>query len=233
MPSLINGDALRLRQVLLNLIGNAIKFTLHGEVVVTVHMEPTSGLEPVASMLHFAIRDTGIGIAPGARDKLFHAFEQADSSTTRQFGGTGLGLAISRRIVTLMGGGIWLESAEGVGSVFHFTVKFNKVVPVPAAPSGVADAEDLRGLPVLIIDDNASNRTILRRIAERWLMLPEEAASGADGLRKNGGGLGVRHAVPSGSARSKDARDGRLRSDPQGASGNKAEGCGHHDAHVR
>ena len=180
-PFQINGDALRVRQVLLNLVGNALKFTPRGEVVVTVNMEPTDDQEP---MLHFAVRDTGIGIASEVRDRLFNAFEQADSSTTRQFGGTGLGLAISRQIVALMGGEIWLESTPGVGSVFHFTFKFSEVPQNSSTPIDLAELEDLRGLPVLIIDDNASNRIILRKITERWHMLPSEAATGAEGLKQ-------------------------------------------------
>jgi signal transduction histidine kinase/CheY-like chemotaxis protein/HPt (histidine-containing phosphotransfer) domain-containing protein len=192
VPFVLIGDSLRLRQVLLNLVGNAVKFTHQGEVVVGVNMEPTgdTGNEPTtdngdtAPMLHFTVRDTGIGIAPEVQAKLFHAFEQGDSSTTRQFGGTGLGLAISKQIVELMGGEIWLESKPGVGSVFHFTTKFGKVANTGGSPIELAALEDLRGMPVLIVDDNASNRCILRKLTERWQMQPEEAASGAEGLKK-------------------------------------------------
>ena len=208
VPSAVVGDGLRVRQVLLNLVGNAVKFTRHGEVVVGVNLEPTgdTGNDPTGdtgnkptggtgnnptgdtpdqdSMLHFTVRDTGIGIAPEAQAKLFHAFEQGDSSTTRQFGGTGLGLAISKQIVELMGGEIWLESNPGVGSVFHFTIRFGRVVKAAGSPIELAALEDLRGLSVLIIDDNASNRYILRKVTERWQMQPEEASSGAEGLKK-------------------------------------------------
>ena len=181
VPAEIAGDSLRLRQVLLNLVGNAIKFTQHGEVVVSVNLEPTSNQD---AMLHFSVRDTGIGIPPEVQAKLFVAFEQGDSSMTRRFGGTGLGLAISKQIVTLMGGEIWLESKPGVGSVFHFTVKFGRVAEAGESRNELADLEDLRGLPVLIIDDNPTNRCILRKVTERWQMLPEEAASGAEGCKK-------------------------------------------------
>jgi signal transduction histidine kinase/DNA-binding response OmpR family regulator len=192
VPSAVVGDGLRVRQVLLNLVGNAVKFTRQGEVVVGVNLEPTgdTGNKPAGDtahegpMLHFTVRDTGIGIAPGAQAKLFHAFEQGDSSTTRQFGGTGLGLAISKQIVELMGGEIWLESNPGVGSVFHFTTRFGRVAKAGGSPIELAALEDLRGLPVLIVDDNASNRYILRKITERWQMQPEEASSGAEGLEK-------------------------------------------------
>jgi signal transduction histidine kinase/CheY-like chemotaxis protein/HPt (histidine-containing phosphotransfer) domain-containing protein len=190
VPSAIVGDSLRVRQVLLNLAGNAVKFTRQGEVVVGVNLEPTgdTGNDPTRDtgdpMLHFTVRDTGIGIAPEAQAKLFRAFEQGDSSTTRQFGGTGLGLAISKQIVELMGGEIWLESKPGVGSVFHFTTKFGRVAKAGGSPIELAALEDLRGLPVLIVDDNASNRYILRKITERWQMQPEEASSGTEGLKK-------------------------------------------------
>ena len=180
VPLEIVGDHQRLRQVLLNLVGNAIKFTKQGEVVVSTGLEPSGDTDP---MLHFAIRDTGIGIPPEIQAKLFHAFEQGDSSTTRQFGGTGLGLAISKQIVALMGGKIWLESTPGVGSVFHFTMNFGRVAEAGRSPEPAA-VEDLRGLRLLIIDDNATNRCILRKVTERWQMQPEEADSGEAGLEK-------------------------------------------------
>ena len=201
VPPAIVGDGLRVRQVLLNLVGNAVKFTPKGEVVVGVNLEPTTGdigNQPIGDngnqpaggtgnqdpMLHFTVRDTGIGIAPEVQPKLFHAFEQGDSSTTRQFGGSGLGLAISKQIVELMGGEIWLESNPGVGSVFHFTIKFARAAKAGGSSPELAALEDLRGLPVLIVDDNASNRCILRKMTERWLMRPEEASCGAEGLKK-------------------------------------------------
>jgi signal transduction histidine kinase/CheY-like chemotaxis protein/HPt (histidine-containing phosphotransfer) domain-containing protein len=184
MPFTIVADGPRVRQVLLNLVGNAVKFTSKGEVVVGVNLEPTRDNGDSDPMLHFSVRDTGIGISPEAQAKLFRAFEQGDSSTTRQFGGTGLGLAISKQIVELMGGEIWLESTIGAGSVFHFTAKFDRVAKAAGSPIELAALEDLRGLPVLIVDDNTSNRCILRKLTERWQMQPEEASSGAEGLKK-------------------------------------------------
>jgi signal transduction histidine kinase/CheY-like chemotaxis protein len=185
VPLEIVGDSLRLRQVLLNLVGNAIKFTMQGEVVVTVSNEPAADKEP---MLRFSVRDTGIGIPPQVQGRLFQAFEQADSSTTRRFGGTGLGLAICKQIVALMGGVVWLESTPGKGSVFHFTVKFGRVDDAATSSIDLAgprnlEGLDLQGIPVLIIDDNATNRGILRKITERWQMRPVEAASGSEGLK--------------------------------------------------
>jgi len=181
VPLEIVGDSLRLRQVLLNLVGNAIKFTEQGEVVVNVSLEPSGPGDP---LLHFAIRDTGMGIPPEIQGKLFHAFEQGDSSTTRQFGGTGLGLAISKQIVELMGGGVWLESTPKVGSVFHFTISFGTVAAAGAGRIAPAALKELRGLSLLIIDDNATNRCVLGKITKRWQMQPEEAASGLEGLQK-------------------------------------------------
>jgi PAS domain S-box-containing protein len=153
------GDPGRLRQVLVNLVGNALKFTPAGEVVVTVRMasEAADGVE-----LHFAVRDTGIGIAPVKQQAIFQAFTQADSSMTRRYGGTGLGLAISRRLVELMGGRIWVESEEGQGSTFHFTVRFGVAAVQP--PPASADLARLRGHRVLVVDDNATNRRILEEV---------------------------------------------------------------------
>ena len=192
VPSEILGDRLRLRQVLLNLVGNAVKFTHEGDVIVAINVEPTEGSE-AEPMLHFSVRDTGIGIAPELKDKLFNAFEQGESSTTRQFGGTGLGLAISKQIVTLLGGEIWLESAPGSGSVFHFTMRAGRPPLAANHPVELATLADLQGLPVLIIDDNASNRMILRKLTESWHMQPEEAASGLEGLQKLEASLASNH----------------------------------------
>jgi len=176
IPDVLSGDAGRLQQVLNNLVGNAVKFTEHGEVVVDVHRE-TSRDDAVT--IHYTVRDTGIGIPPGKLVKMFEAFEQADPSTTRRFGGTGLGLAISSRLVEMMGGNLWAESKEGSGSTFHFTARFT--VPhrqPPATPP--ADMEAIRGADVLIVDDNATNRKLLHDLLERWGMRPVEA----DGARQ-------------------------------------------------
>ena len=180
VPADVIGDPVRLRQVLVNLAGNAIKFTEKGEVVVNVYLTERAGNELT---LHFTVRDTGIGIAPEKQVKIFQAFEQADSSTTRNYGGSGLGLAISKRIVQLMGGEIWLESVPGVGSSFHFTIGLTLSAAPPEAVTPLS-LEDLRGLRVLIIDDNATNRRILLELLRHWNMLPEGAESGMAGLSK-------------------------------------------------
>jgi two-component system, sensor histidine kinase and response regulator len=189
-PRELIGDATRLRQVLLNLIGNAIKFTQTGEVVVDVRTEERFGTE---LKLHFSVRDTGIGVSPEKQAMIFDAFEQADTSTTRKYGGTGLGLAISKRIVNIMGGEIWLESEAGAGSTFHFTAKF---VPTEASASVVpASLEDLDGTRVLVIDDNATNRWILVKMLRHWKMEPEEADSGPAGLMKLEQALGAENPI--------------------------------------
>ncbi len=179
VPLVLIGDPGRLRQILMNLTGNAIKFTERGEVVVAVSMEEQReelGTESV--LLHFAVRDTGIGIPADRQEKVFEAFSQADSSTTRKYGGTGLGLSISTRLVSLMGGRIWIESAEGKGSTFHFTARFG--LGTPAAPA--RPEIDLTGMPVLVVDDNATNRRILQETLTRWGMVPTMAEGGREAL---------------------------------------------------
>ena len=173
LPVQMVGDAARLRQVILNLVGNAIKFTETGEVVLsaTLQDQDNSG-----AYVHFAVRDTGIGIPPQKQEKIFQVFEQADNSTTRQYGGTGLGLAISTRLVHLMGGKLSVESTPGQGSTFHFTVYLG------AAPSLPMPAEQLRGLRVLIVDDNTTNLRILEAITKRWKMETCTAGSGVAAL---------------------------------------------------
>jgi signal transduction histidine kinase/CheY-like chemotaxis protein len=210
------GDPLRLRQVITNLVGNAIKFTQHGEVVVEVTRETANGDDsgvvsgeekeaerqgdkemgrrgdfglsiprsssslttdhsPLSThqppvVLHFAVRDTGIGIPANKLEMIFEAFTQVDSSTTRRFGGTGLGLTISTQLVSLMGGKMWVESEVGKGSTFHFTARFG-LANAPAAKPAV-DRADLEGLRVLAVDDNATNRCILQEILTQWRMKP-------------------------------------------------------------
>jgi two-component system sensor histidine kinase/response regulator len=178
IPDMLVGDPARLRQVVVNLVGNAIKFTEQGEVAVHVAVESMSAEDCV---VHFAVRDTGIGIAQDKQEMIFEPFAQADGSTTRKYGGTGLGLSISTRLVELMGGGMWVESAEGRGSTFHFTVKFGRrhapeLRPAPAPP------ETLAGLPVLVVDDNATNRRILERMLSGWSMKPAMADSAVAAL---------------------------------------------------
>ena len=133
VPDALIGDPGRLRQVLTNLVGNAIKFTERGEVV--VHVEPQA-IEADAVALHFAVTDTGVGVPVDKQAVIFEAFAQADTSTTRTFGGTGLGLAIASELVSLMGGTIWLDSEVGVGSTFHFTARLKRDVDCPAAAAG-------------------------------------------------------------------------------------------------
>jgi len=168
VPQEVVADSLRFRQVLLNLVGNAIKFTAQGEVVVQVSLHPDQS--KVLPKLHVSVRDTGIGVPPEKQRLVFQAFEQADTSTTRQFGGTGLGLSISRGIVDLMGGRMWLESIPGMGSIFHFTIGVTPSTTARCGGGEPASMEDLEGLSVLVIDDNSTNRQILRQVSTRWGM---------------------------------------------------------------
>ncbi|HEX5447103.1 MAG TPA: PAS domain-containing protein, partial [Pirellulales bacterium] len=186
VPDGLVGDAVRLRQIVVNLVGNAIKFTEAGEVVMRVELEAAANgysaaaTESAAVVLHFAVRDTGIGIAADKQQAIFAPFVQADGSTTRRYGGTGLGLAISARLVELMGGDLWVESSPGHGSVFHFTARFGVAATPPAGslPTRPADLEDL---PVLVVDDNATNRRILEEMLTNWHMKPTvvDGAAGA------------------------------------------------------
>ncbi|MFT3694332.1 MAG: response regulator [Kofleriaceae bacterium] len=164
VPDGLIGDVGRLRQVLLNLVGNAIKFTKEGEVVIAVKT-----LDP--EMLEFSIADTGIGISPDRREKIFRAFEQEDSSTTRRFGGTGLGLTIASQIISLMGGQIRVESEQNQGSTFTFTARFERQ-PNASTPAVTPPPRILKGLPVLVVDDNATNREIIAEWLRSWQMEP-------------------------------------------------------------
>ncbi|HEV8716731.1 MAG TPA: response regulator [Candidatus Binatia bacterium] len=167
VPDSLVGDPGRLRQLVVNLSGNAIKFTEQGEVVVDVAVESQTGEE---ICLHFAVKDTGIGIPPEKQRVIFEAFSQADSSTTRKYGGTGLGLAISTQLVALMGGRIWVESEVGKGSTFHFTARLGLSTAV--LPKRLTEPVDVKDLPVLVVDDNATNRRILEEILTNWRMKP-------------------------------------------------------------
>ena len=187
VPDDLLGDPGRLRQVVVNLTGNALKFTEKGEVVVSVRrMNDERGTmnerEKIGDsdasvhhssfiILHFSVKDTGIGIPPEKQRLIFEAFAQADASTTRKYGGTGLGLAISSQLVQMMGGRIWVESAVGRGSTFHFTARFGRAAGPVARPSA-ARPERLRDLPVLVVDDNATNRRILEEVLGNWGMRP-------------------------------------------------------------
>jgi two-component system, sensor histidine kinase and response regulator len=187
VPDKLYGDAGRLRQILVNLVGNAIKFTEQGEVVVDI--QPVVAAEDVSSLdqepiaLCFAVRDTGIGIPPDKQQMILEPFVQVDGSTTRMYGGTGLGLAIATQLVELMGGHLWIESESGCGSTFGFTVRLQvchapETIP-PAAPMG-----DVRDLPVLVVDDNATNRRILQEMLSRWQMRPTTVESGRQALAR-------------------------------------------------
>ena len=177
VPDALVGDPGRLRQVLLNVLGNAVKFTSKGEVVLEVSMgRPTAD----KAALLFSVSDTGIGIDPEKLDQIFQPFTQADSSTTRRYGGTGLGLTIARKLVDLMGGQLWVESAVGKGSTFHFTAVFDRdrasTMAVFERPSA------LDGLRVLIVDDNSTNRRILEEMLASWHMRPTAVADSASAL---------------------------------------------------
>jgi two-component system, sensor histidine kinase and response regulator len=182
-PEVLLGDAGRLRQVLLNVLANAVKFTDEGEVVLRVSVENAAGPH---LQLHFSVSDTGIGIPHGKREQIFHAFTQADSSTTRRYGGTGLGLAIALRLVELMGGRMWVESEVGRGSTFHFTAVFDRPL-APALDVRSHKPTALDGLRVLVVDDNATNRRILEEMLASWQMRPHavsDAATAMDALRE-------------------------------------------------
>ncbi|MCX6561078.1 MAG: response regulator [Candidatus Aminicenantes bacterium] len=174
-PDGLRGDPGRLRQVLTNLLSNAIKFTSQGEVIVSATVEERTAAKV---RLHFAVRDTGIGIAPDKLKLVFEPFTQADSSTTRVYGGTGLGLAICTQLVELMNGRIWAESEAGRGSVFHFTLELDLDESAAKERDRVA-YDDLRDLPVLVVDDNATNRRILKEMLTHWGMAPT-TVEGAD-----------------------------------------------------
>ncbi len=173
LPQRMRGDPFRLRQILTNLASNAVKFTEHGEVVLRARRQP--GGEG-ALIVRFEVEDTGIGIAPDQRDRLFEAFEQSDVSTSRKYGGTGLGLAICSRLVRLMGGEIGVESQPGKGSIFWFTV------PLPEALSSIPQEYHLRGLRVLAVDDNPVNLAILHEHIVGWHMRNGSVESGSQAL---------------------------------------------------
>jgi signal transduction histidine kinase/CheY-like chemotaxis protein len=180
VPELLRGDPGRIRQVLMNLIGNAIKFTERGEVFLEV--EPV-GAHNGSIELRFSVRDTGPGMTAEVQHRLFHAFEQADTSTTRRYGGTGLGLAICRRLVEMMGGSIGVESEPGRGSTFWFHLRLAKQSKATEHPAASLDASALRGVRVLIVDDNTTNRTILHYQVLGWQMRDGgAAASGPEAL---------------------------------------------------
>ncbi len=179
LPAIIRGDPTRLRQILFNLVGNAIKFTAEGQVALTVEVERQ---EDGDCILHFTVADTGIGILKDKQAVIFDAFAQADTSTTREFGGTGLGLTITSRLVEMMGGKIWVNSEPGKGSEFHFTARVGMGGALASRlPIGLPEGM-LRGIRVLVVDDNQTNRRILDRLLTRWGMRVVCVESGLNAL---------------------------------------------------
>jgi len=178
VPELVRGDSGRLRQVIVNLVGNAIKFTHQGEVTLRVAVAEEGGN---LCLLLFTVADTGIGIPAEKQKSIFDPFTQGDTSTTRKYGGTGLGLTISARLVAMMGGTIWLRSSVGRGSQFHFTAQLN-TVRKNAGSIALASSESLRGVKVLIVDDNATNRQILQAMLRHWEMPSTSVESAGEGL---------------------------------------------------
>ena len=179
VPDAVEGDPGRLRQIILNLVGNAIKFTEKGEVVVSVKPEAETD---DAVDLHFTVSDTGIGIAPDKQKKIFEAFTQADTSTSRIYGGTGLGLTISAKLVEMMGGRIWVEGGVGKGSIFHFIVHLG-LPKEPISKHVPEKLENLKGLRILVVDDNSTNRKILEAMLKNWEMIPTTAESAQSALQ--------------------------------------------------
>jgi signal transduction histidine kinase/HPt (histidine-containing phosphotransfer) domain-containing protein/BarA-like signal transduction histidine kinase len=196
IPKILVSDVTRLRQILVNLIGNAVKFTPQGEVVIEVkpasrgartvqagHSKDTEFLRhPEEWLLHFSVRDTGIGIPVERQGRLFKSFQQVDASTTRHYGGTGLGLAICKRLTELMGGRIWVESEAGDGSTFHFTI-LAKAAAATAPPAWQSPQPQLTGKRVLVIEDNATNRHILTHRGEQWGLTVEAVSTSHQALQ--------------------------------------------------
>jgi PAS domain S-box-containing protein len=176
LPRHVMGDPSRIRQVVINLVGNAIKFTHAGEIALSAVLQARAGN---TVEVQIAVRDTGIGIAPEKQALIFEAFSQEDTSTTRRYGGTGLGLSISRRLVELMGGELWLESQLGKGSTFAFSVR---LALDDAPPEGIHGHVDLRGKRILVVDDNATNRRVLCGMLATWDIIAHQADSGAAAL---------------------------------------------------
>jgi CheY-like chemotaxis protein/nitrogen-specific signal transduction histidine kinase/HPt (histidine-containing phosphotransfer) domain-containing protein len=180
-PAILIGDVMRVRQVLANLLSNAVKFTAQGEVMIEVRSNMTSVTTPDRWEVHFFVRDTGIGIPADRMERLFKTYSQAEASTSRQYGGTGLGLSISKRLVELMGGSIVVDSQTGVGTTFHVTI-MAQTAPSSFQPAKSKSHQQLNGLKLLIVDDNATNRQILTLQSRKWGMIPRDASSGPQAL---------------------------------------------------
>jgi signal transduction histidine kinase/DNA-binding response OmpR family regulator len=178
VPTALIGDPGRLRQILINLVGNAVKFTEQGEILLQVRCEKQ---DEKSALLRFSVTDTGIGIAPDVQRSIFSAFVQADSSTSRRFGGTGLGLSISSALVKQMGGELTVQSKPGAGSRFEFTCPFDKN-PNPPARNSLMDQPSLRGQRVLIVDDNETNRRVVEEMTRQWGMIPTCVPSGNEAI---------------------------------------------------
>ena len=185
VPDAVRGDFSRLRQIVVNLVGNAIKFTSQGEVALKVQVEAEDG---DARILYFTVSDTGIGIPLEKQKVIFEPFTQADTSTTRKYGGTGLGLTISNRLVEMMGGKMWVDSEPGRGTCFHFTVRLS-VSEKPREAGAIASKEILRGVKVLVVDDNRTNRRILDGMLNHWQMKPTLVESGEQALAELSAGV--------------------------------------------
>ncbi len=192
VPEWLLGDPGRLRQILVNLVGNAIKFTERGEIVVSVEREAVPGAEV---RLHFSVRDTGVGIAADKQKVIFEAFSQADNSMARKFGGSGLGLTISAELVEMMGGRIWVESELGSGSTFHFSAKLG-IGKAPATRPSPASQSQLRDVRALIVDDNLTNRRVLLGMLTRWEMKPTTVDGGRAALLALEIAKGTGHPFP-------------------------------------
>jgi two-component system, sensor histidine kinase and response regulator len=192
VPKVLIGDPTRLRQLIVNLVGNAIKFTEEGIIVINTDLEARTGEEV---RLHISVSDTGMGIPPEKQRIIFESFAQADGSTTRLFGGTGLGLTISRQLVELMGGRMWVESEVGKGSTFHFTCNFQQGYATASDRERMA-GQALPGLNVLVVDNKAVNREILAEILTNWSMNPTLADSGASALDVLEAAQNAGHAFP-------------------------------------
>jgi signal transduction histidine kinase/CheY-like chemotaxis protein len=181
VPEAVHGDASRLRQIVVNLVGNAVKFTGEGEVTLSVRALELQGEE---RLLQFTVSDTGIGIPQDKQKAIFEPFTQADSSTTRKYGGTGLGLTISSRLVGMMGGKMWVESEPGKGTHFHFTTRLGVADPQAIKVGTIAPPEMLRGVRVLVVDDNRTNRGILEGMLKRWEMKATSVEGGNEALKQ-------------------------------------------------
>lgn len=192
VPEALVGDPGRIRQIIVNLVGNGIKFTQKGELVVQVQEESS---DKGVAYLHFSIRDTGIGIGKGERAKIFEAFSQADSSMARKYGGTGLGLAICARLVGMMDGKIWVESEPGRGSTFHFVIRLGVQEKSRRGPESF-ESDQLRDLQVLVVDDNFTNRRVLGGMLGRWGMRPVAVSGGAEALQALEVAKGTGHPFP-------------------------------------